>query len=92
MKKIPKEIVDKVEQRNKLNEEIKAWCEENLDMEGVDSNFADITDCHKGKIQTSDDYKEWIDQYRGCCEDEYYGDSYWETEYPGKYLHMDFWV
>ena len=26
MSKIPKEIVDKIEQRNKLNEEIEAWC------------------------------------------------------------------
>ena len=21
-----------------------------------------------------------------------YGHYYWETEYPGKYLHMEFWV
>ena len=30
MSKIPKEIVDKIEQRNKLNEEIEAWCKETL--------------------------------------------------------------
>ena len=30
MSKIPKEIVDKIEQRNKLNEEIETWCKENL--------------------------------------------------------------
>lgn len=28
MSKIPKEIVDKIEQRNKLNEEIEIWCKE----------------------------------------------------------------
>jgi hypothetical protein len=22
----------------------------------------------------------------------YHGHYYWETEYPGKYLHMEFWV
>lgn len=35
MSKIPKEIVDKIEQRNKLNEEIDVWCKENLDMDGM---------------------------------------------------------
>ena len=32
MSKIPKEIVDKIEQRNKLNEEIETWCKEHLDI------------------------------------------------------------
>lgn len=36
MSKIPKEIVDKIEQRNKLNEEIETWCKEHLDMDGLD--------------------------------------------------------
>ena len=30
MSKIPKEIVDKIEQRNKLNEGIETWCKEHL--------------------------------------------------------------
>ena len=30
--KIPKKIVDKIKQRNKLNKEIEKWCNENLDM------------------------------------------------------------
>ena len=46
MSKIPKEIVDKIEQRNKLNEEIETWCKENLDMDGMDPDYADITDHH----------------------------------------------
>lgn len=49
MSKIPKEIVDKIEQRNKLNEEIETWCKENLDMDGMDPDCADITDHHTGK-------------------------------------------
>lgn len=48
MSKIPKEIVDKIEQRNKLNEEIEIWCKENLDMDGMCSDDADITNNHTG--------------------------------------------
>lgn len=51
MNKIPKEIVDKIEQRNTLNEEIAEWCKENLDMDGMDSDFADITSYHSGEEQ-----------------------------------------
>lgn len=89
MRKIPKEIVDKIEQRNALNEEIAEWCKENLEMDGMNSDFADITDYHTGGEQGVDDCKEWCDQ---ICkgEDWYEGDYYWETEYDGKYLHMDF--
>ncbi len=89
MSKIPKEIVDKIEQRNALNEEIAKWCKKNLDMSGMDSDSADITDCYIGNEQGEDDCKEWCDQI--CMgEDWYMGDYYWETEYEGKYLHMKF--
>ena len=47
MSKIPKEIVDKIEQRKALNEEIAEWCRENLDIDGMNSDFADITDYHR---------------------------------------------
>ena len=92
MSKIPKEIVDKIEQRNKLNEEIEAWCKENLDMGGMCSDSADITDYHTGEEQGNDKCKEWCEQWTGYCEDDYYGHYYWETEYTEKYLHMEFWV
>ena len=36
MRKIPKEIVDKIEQRNALNEEIAEWCKENLELDGME--------------------------------------------------------
>lgn len=89
MGKIPKEIVDKIEQRNALNEEIREWCEGNIDIDGMDTDSADITDEHFGKEQGNDDCKEWCDQ---ICqgEDWYTGDYFWETEYEGKYLHMKF--
>lgn len=84
MSKIPKEIVDKIEQRKALNEEIAEWCRENLDIDGMNSDFADITDYHTGGEQGGDDCKEWCDQ---TCkgEDWYEGDYYWETECKGKY-------
>lgn len=65
MSKIPKEIVDKIEQRNKLNEEIETWCKENLDMDGMDPDYADITDHHTGKEQGNDECKEWCEQWSG---------------------------
>lgn len=89
MNKIPKEIVDKIEQRNALNEEIGKWCNENLDMDGMDSDYADITDYHTGKEQSGETCKEWCDQQQ-LGEDWYVGDYYWTTEYKGKYLHMKF--
>lgn len=65
MSKIPKEIVDKIEQRNKLNEEIETWGKEHLDMDGMDSDCADITDHHIGKEQGNDECKEWSEQWSG---------------------------
>lgn len=89
MNKIPKEIVDKIEQRNTLNEEIAEWCKENLDMDGMDSDFADITSYHSDEEQGDDKCKEWCNQQ--CLgEDWYAGHYYWETEYKKKYLHMKF--
>lgn len=91
MNKIPKEIVDKIKQRNKLNKEIEKWCKKNLDMDGMDSHFADITNHYTGKEQGNDGRKEWCDHH--CIyEDWYAGHYYWETEYKGKYLHMEFTV
>ena len=94
MSKIPKEIVDKIEQRNRLNEEIRAWCNENLDsdLDGMDSDFADITDHYDGEVNSfGEEGREWCDQYQHG-EDSFSGDYYWETEYLGKYLHMGFWI
>ncbi len=87
--KIPKEIVDKIELRNNLNEEIKEWCEENIDIEGMNPRYADITDYHTGDDQGTDEGREWSDQTI-LGEDWFCGEYYWETEYEGKYLHMSF--
>lgn len=90
MGKIPKEIVDKIELRNALNEEIREWCKKNIDINGMDIKSADITDKHIGEEQGTDDCKEWCDQVHQE-EDWCVGDYFWETEYEGKkYLHMPF--
>ena len=39
MKKIQKDIVDKIELRNRLNEEIKEWAEEHLDLDGMGEDW-----------------------------------------------------
>lgn len=89
MKKIQKDIVDKIELRNRLNEEIKEWAEEHLDLDGMDIDCADIVDYHTGNKQGTEECKEWCDQT--CIgEDWYMGDYFWETECAGKYLHMEF--
>lgn len=65
MSKIPKEIVDKIEQRNALNEEIAKWCRKNLDMSGMDSDYADITDCYIGNEQGKRIVKSGVTRYAG---------------------------
>ena len=53
--KIPKKIVDKITHRNKLNKEIEKWCNENLDMDGMCSLYADITRSKFGYEQGTKD-------------------------------------
>lgn len=62
MKKIQKDIVDKIELRNRLNEEIKEWMKEHLDLDGMDVDGADIVDYHTGNKQGTEERKEWCDQ------------------------------
>ncbi len=90
--KIPKIIVDKIMIRNKLNAEIEAWVNDNLDFDDEDYNVSDITitDSHTGHQQGSEECKEWCDQHQGIVEDCYYGDYYWETEVDGKFLCIPF--
>ena len=87
--KIPKKIVDKIKQRNKLNKEIEKWCNENLDMDGMCSLYADIRRSKFGDEQGTEDCKEQCAQSQ-IGEDTFYGDYFWETEYPRQYLHMEF--
>lgn len=91
--KIPKSIIEKIEERNRLNEEIATWCEENLDIEGMSPEYADITDYHTGTEQGNYGRKEWCEQHQDSwIEDSFYGHYYWETEVKNKFLHMEFSV
>ncbi len=82
-------IVKKIEQRNKLDKEIDDWFSENVDMDGMNSKYADITDHITGKSQG--DF-EWCEQHQGHCEDEYYGHYYWGTNRKDKFVHMTFYT
>lgn len=92
MGKIPKEIVEKVELRNKLNEEIREWCNENIDdMEDFDVDYATIEPFPVGQEQRGDGRKEWCEQHQDAfIDDIFWGEYYWETEVESKFLHMHF--
>lgn len=81
--KIPKEIREKIEKKLKLDEEIKKWFEERVDI-AEDFYFPsiDIVDEPSGKYQGDG---EFCDQSVGYCEDDFYGNYYWEMD-NGKYL------
>lgn len=53
------------------------------------SLYADITRSKFGEEQGTEDCKEWCAQSQ-IGEDTFYGDYFWETEYPRQYLHMRF--
>lgn len=92
MKKIPKEIVEKFELRNRLNEELNEWCDEEFEAEdyGYYVDHADITDFYAGERCDDNGYERHVVQCVGFCEDDFYGDIYYETEVDGKYLHFFF--
>lgn len=86
--KIPKEIRKAVEQRNKLNEEIRNWFEEQeIDLDGMDIIYAHICDKAYGKPQGDG---EICDQTQ-IFEDTFQGTYYWECD-NGQYLAMDFYI
>ena len=89
MAKIPKEIVNKLQQVTDLKEELANWFRENLDVDGCDLNSAVIVGEPVGIEQGTPDCKEWSDQTTEG-EDWHYGHYYWETEEPKKYLRMWF--
>ena len=72
---IPREIREKIEQRNQLDEEIADWFQENVDVDG-----------QKGEeqIEEGEYCKQTI-----LGEDWYIGQYYWKMD-NGKYLCMDF--
>lgn len=82
---IPKEIREKIEERNRLNEELKSWFDENTDTEGCNIRDAYIVDEPTGESQGDGEYcEQWI-----MGEDWYRGHYYWQMD-NGKYLCMDY--
>ena len=99
--KIPKEIVDKMEQVNALTLEIDKWMYDNLDcLEGskhanrswhgefIHEEPYQFTDKPTGSKQGDGEYCE---QHAGYCEDDYYGKYYYPTE-KGNYFWFDYSV
>lgn len=82
---IPKEIREKIEQRIKLNEELDAWFNENVDAEGCDIRNAYFVDKPKGESQGDGEYC----NQRILGEDWYMGQYYWKMD-NGKYLCANF--
>lgn len=83
---IPREIREKIEQRNQLDEEIADWFQENADVDGCDIKNAYVVDEPKGEeqIEEGEYCKQTI-----LGEDWYIGQYYWKMD-NGKYLCMDF--
>lgn len=84
--RIPKEIREKVELRNKLNKEIRAWFKEtDEDLDGMDTNDAYICDIPTGTPQSDGAYC----YQRFIIEDVFEGVYYWKCD-NGQYLAIDF--
>ena len=81
-----REIREKIEQRNQLDEEIADWFQENVDVDGCDIKNAYVVDEPKGEeqIEEGEYCKQTI-----LGEDWYIGQYYWKMD-NGKYLCMDF--
>lgn len=92
MNKIPKRIVDMIEERNRLNREITEFVNNEIGNDVYwNTDQADIVgeDNITGDEQGDENCREWCDQTMwgedcGC------GFYYWETEVKGKILRMDF--
>lgn len=91
---IPKEIVEKMEKVNELQEEIFEWAKENIDIEGSDLSFDEyekfeptyiFTNKPTGVKQSTGEYcNQW--EY---AEDWYVGNYYYPT-FDGRYLKLDY--
>ncbi len=97
--KIPKEIVEKMEQVNLLMEEIDKWLYENADVDGSQhcyekyggeyehQDWYQFTDKPTGEEQ---DGGEYCEQHQDG-DDSYHGKYYYPTE-KGNYFCFSFWV
>ena len=92
MNKIPKKIVEMIEERNRLNEQINEFVNNEIgDDVYWNTDHAEIVSEENitGKEQGDENCREWCDQSMtgedcGC------GFYYWETEVNNKYLRIDY--
>lgn len=86
--RIPKEIVEKIEEKNRIEKEVQKWMNENIDTEGCNTYHPDIVNEPAGEPQGDG---EWCAQSTIGI-DTFCGDYYWETAVPGKYLKMSYFL
>ena len=88
--RIPKVIREKIEQRNRLNEEIRTWfIEQDVDLEAMDTNDAYIC-TYEDVVGEPQRDGEVCDQTQ-YGDDSFSGTYYWECD-NGEYVAMDFWI
>lgn len=92
MNKIPKKIVEMIEERNRLDKEIVEFVNEEIGNDVYwNTDHADIVseDNITGDEQGDENCREWCDQtmWGEDCGSGFY---YWETEIKGKFLRMDY--
>lgn len=92
MNKIPKKIVEMVEERNRLDKAINKFVNEEIgDDVYYDTQNAAIVNSNqvRGKEQGCSNCKEYCDQEM-IWEDSGCGVYYWETEVKGKFLEIPY--
>ncbi|MHB0740821.1 hypothetical protein [Peptostreptococcus anaerobius] len=88
--RIPKAIREAVEERNRLNEEIRVWFQQqDADLEGMITDEAYICEYEEVSGEPQGD-GEMCDQVQ-YGEDSFSGTYYWECD-NGQYLAMNFWI
>lgn len=92
MNKIPQKIVDMIEERNRLNEQINEFVNEEIGDDvywNIDNAEIVSEENITGKEQGDENCREWCDQHM-WGEDCGSGIYYWETESKEKFLRMNY--
>lgn len=92
MKKIPKKIVEMIEERNRLNEQIAEFVTNEIGNDAYwNTEHAEIVNEENitGEEQGDENCREWCDQTM-LGEDYGSGFHYWETENKEKFLRMHY--
>lgn len=85
--KIPKEIADKIVQRNKLVEEVNKWFIDNVDTDGMYIEGSMVVSEPSGEAQGDGEY---CDQMQHD-EDTFSGSYFYPIEGNAEYVRIDYW-